>query len=107
MLTSKECRPLCRSFFILAQETLRDFIEKIEYVFILGVFLKPFITFFLAIDTSKVLGFLVMQDINKKEGFSHPFFLKFAGFVCKVCQLARCRKSVQATKNLFVYFLVF
>jgi hypothetical protein len=24
-------------FFILAQETLRDFIEKIEYVFILGV----------------------------------------------------------------------
>nr|DAG79411.1 MAG TPA: hypothetical protein [Bacteriophage sp.] len=69
-------------FFILAQETLRDFIEKIEYVFILGVFLKPFITFFLAIDTSKVFGFvLVMQDINKKEGVSHPFFLKFAGFV--------------------------
>jgi hypothetical protein len=24
-------------FFILAQETLRDFIEKIEYVFIFGV----------------------------------------------------------------------
>nr|DAN75789.1 MAG TPA: hypothetical protein [Caudoviricetes sp.] len=33
-------------FFILAQETLRDFIEKIEYVFILWVFLKPFITSF-------------------------------------------------------------
>nr|DAY14637.1 MAG TPA: hypothetical protein [Caudoviricetes sp.] len=46
MLIFKECRPLCRSFFILAQETLRDFIEKIEYVFILGVFLKPFITSF-------------------------------------------------------------
>jgi len=45
-------------FFILAQETLRDFIEKIEYVFILGVFLKPFITSFLAIDTSKVFGFV-------------------------------------------------
>jgi hypothetical protein len=44
-------------FFILAQETLRDFIEKIEYVFILGVFLKPFITSFLAVDTSKVFGF--------------------------------------------------
>jgi hypothetical protein len=22
-----------------------------------------------------------MQDINKKEGVSHPFFLKFAGFL--------------------------
>mgnify|MGYP003086810824 CR=1 FL=1 len=66
-------------FFILAQETLRDFIEKIEYVFILGVFLKPFITFFLAIDTSKVFGYFVMQDINKKEGFSHPFFLNLLG----------------------------
>nr|DAS60708.1 MAG TPA: hypothetical protein [Caudoviricetes sp.] len=33
-------------FFILAQKTLRDFIEKIEYVFILGVFLEPFITSF-------------------------------------------------------------
>lgn len=66
-------------FFILAQETLRDFIEKIEYVFILGVFLKPSITFFLAIDTSKVFGFFVMQDINKKEAFSHPFFLNLLG----------------------------
>jgi hypothetical protein len=44
-------------FFILAQETLRDFIEKIEYVFILGVFLKPFITSFLAKGTSKVFSF--------------------------------------------------
>nr|UVY14646.1 MAG: hypothetical protein [Bacteriophage sp.] len=44
-------------FFILAQETLRDFIEKIEYVFILRMFLKPFITSFLAVDTSKVFGF--------------------------------------------------
>nr|DAT24248.1 MAG TPA: hypothetical protein [Caudoviricetes sp.] len=33
-------------FFIFAQETLRDFIENIEYVFILWVFLKPFITSF-------------------------------------------------------------
>jgi len=34
------------------------------------------VTSFLAIDTSKIFGFvLVMQDINKKEGFSHPFFL--------------------------------
>nr|DAN72277.1 MAG TPA: hypothetical protein [Caudoviricetes sp.]DAY15309.1 MAG TPA: hypothetical protein [Caudoviricetes sp.] len=57
MLISKECRPLCRSFFILAQETLRDFIEKIEYVFILWVFLEPFITSFLTIDTSKVFDF--------------------------------------------------
>nr|DAR54337.1 MAG TPA: hypothetical protein [Caudoviricetes sp.] len=34
MLTSKECRPSCRSFFILAQETLRDFIrERLMYLF--------------------------------------------------------------------------
>lgn len=90
-------------FFILAQETLRDFIEKIEYVFILGVFLKPFITSFLAKDTSKAFGFLVMQDINKKEGVSHPFFLKFAGFVwtrsVSLSDVEKVLKSVQATKN--------
>jgi hypothetical protein len=78
-------------FFCLAQETLRDFIEKIEYVFILGVFLKPFITSFLAIDTSKVFGFyFVMQDINKKEGVSHPFFLNLLGLVASVCQRCKC-----------------
>ncbi|MFR4585084.1 MAG: hypothetical protein ACLT67_01040 [Streptococcus salivarius] len=61
-------------------------------------------------DTSKVFGFLVMQDINKKEVFSHPFFLNLLGFVCKVCQLARVEKvlkSVQATKNLYPFFSVF
>nr|DAK30855.1 MAG TPA: hypothetical protein [Caudoviricetes sp.] len=46
MLTFKECRPLCRSFLFWPKKTLRDFIEKIEYVFILGVFLEPFITSF-------------------------------------------------------------
>nr|UVY58282.1 MAG: hypothetical protein [Bacteriophage sp.] len=50
-------------------------------MFILGVFLKPFITSFLAKTPARSLAFFVMQDINKKEGFSHPFFLKFAGFV--------------------------
>nr|DAV18787.1 MAG TPA: hypothetical protein [Caudoviricetes sp.] len=81
MLIFRKCRPSCRSFFILAQETLRDFIEKIEYVFILGVFLKPFSTSFLAIDTSKIFGYFVMQDINKKEGVSHPFFLNLLGLL--------------------------
>jgi hypothetical protein len=56
-------------FFILAQETLRDFIEKIEYVFILGVFLKPFITSFLAIDTSKIFGFFSNATSIRKRVF--------------------------------------
>ena len=69
-------------FFILAQETLRDFIEKIEYVFILGVFLKPFITSFLAIDTSKVFGFFCNAMISiRKRFFSHPFFRNLLGLV--------------------------
>lgn len=98
---------MCRSFFVLAQETLRDFIEKID-VFILGVFLKPFITSFLAIDTSKVFGFFAMQDINKKEGFSHPFFLDLLGLfeqglsACSV--LKKCRKVFKPLK-IYIHFL--
>ena len=92
-------------FFILAQETLRDFIEKIEYVFILWVFLKPFITSFLAIDTSKVFGYLVMQDINKKEGFSHPFFLNLLGLFGQGLSACPVLKSV--FKPLKIYFSIF
>nr|DAY83683.1 MAG TPA: hypothetical protein [Caudoviricetes sp.] len=39
----KECRPSCRSFFVSAQETLRDFILKRLSIYS-WVFLKPFIT---------------------------------------------------------------
>lgn len=60
-------------FFIFFGSSIKRY-EKIEFVS-LGV------TSFLAIDTSKVFGFLVMQDINKKEGVSHPFFLNLLGFV--------------------------
>jgi len=49
-----------------------------------------------------------MQDINKKEGFSHPFFLKFAGFVwarsVSLLGVEKVSKSVQATKNLYPFF---
>jgi len=63
---------------------------------------------FLAIDTSKAFGFLVMQDINKKEGFSHPFFLNLLGFVwtrsVSLSGVEKVLKSVQATKNLYSFF---
>ena len=66
-------------------------------------------TSFLAIDTSKVFGYFVMQDINKKEGVSHPFFLKFAGFVwtrsVSLSGVEKVLKSVQATKNLYSFFI--
>nr|UWG81033.1 MAG: hypothetical protein [Bacteriophage sp.] len=69
------------------------------------MFLKPFITSFLAIDTSKIFGYFVMQDINKKEGVSHPFFLKIC-WVClsKVCQLARVEKVSKPLK-IYIHFL--
>lgn len=60
-------------FFIFFGSVIKRY-EKIKFVS-LGA------TSFLAIDTSKILGFLVMQDINKKEGVSHPFFLNLLGFV--------------------------
>lgn len=60
-------------FFIFFGSVIKRY-EKIEFVSLVA---PPF----LAIDTSKVFGFLVMQDINKKEGFSHPFFLNLLGFV--------------------------
>lgn len=69
-------------FFIFFGSSIKRY-EKIEFVS-LGA------TPFLAIDTSKVFGFLVMQDINKKEGVSHPFFLNLLGLFDKVCQLVRC-----------------
>jgi hypothetical protein len=66
------------------------------------------VTSFLAIDTSKAFGYFVMQDINKKEGVSHPFFLKFAGFVwtrsVSLSDVEKVLKSVQATKNLYLFF---
>nr|DAY14979.1 MAG TPA: hypothetical protein [Caudoviricetes sp.] len=31
-----------------------------------------------------------MQDINKKEGVSHPFFLNLLGFCASVCQRCEC-----------------
>ncbi|PKZ95858.1 hypothetical protein CYK22_01440 [Streptococcus salivarius] len=65
---------------------------------------QAFYHLLLAIDTSKVFGYLVMQDINKKEGFSHPFFLKFAGFVWTRSVSLSVSKSVQATKNLYSFF---
>lgn len=98
---------MCRSFFILAQETLRDFIEKIEYVFILGVFLKPFITSFLTIDTSKVFGYFVIQDINKKEGISHPFFLNLLGFVWTRSVSLSGVKKVSKPLKISIHFLVY
>nr|DAN64118.1 MAG TPA: hypothetical protein [Caudoviricetes sp.] len=49
-----------------------------------------------------------MQDINKKEGVSHPFFLKFAGFVwtrsVSLSGFEKVLKSVQATKNLYPFY---
>jgi hypothetical protein len=87
-------------FFIFFGSVIKRY-EKIEFVS-LGA------TSFLAIDTSKIFGFLVMQDINKKEGVSHPFFLKFAGFVwtrsVSLSDVEKVSKSVQATKNLYPFF---
>lgn len=52
-----------------------------------------------------------MQDINKKEGVSHPFFLNLLGFVwtrsVSLPVVEKVLKSVQATKNLYSFlFLV-
>ena len=78
-------------FFIFSGSGIKRY-EKIEFVSLV-------VTSFLAIDTSKVFDYFVMQDINKKEGFSHPFFLNLLGLLDKVCQLVQCWKSVQATKS--------
>lgn len=92
---------MCRSFLFSRLKIIKRY-EKIEFVS-LGA------TSFLAIDTSKIFGFLVMQDINKKEGVSHPFFLKFAGFVwtrsVSLSGVKKVLKSVQATKNLYSFFI--
>lgn len=95
-------------FFILAQETLRDSIlKRLNKCLFLGVSQAIFITSFLAIDTSKVFGFFVMQDINKKEGVSHPFFLNLLGFVwtrsVSLSGVKKVLKSVQATK-IYIHF---
>ena len=46
-----------------------------------------------------------MQDINKKEGFSHPFFLKFAGFVwTRSVSLSGVKKVFKPLK-IYIYFL--
>nr|DAN73381.1 MAG TPA: hypothetical protein [Caudoviricetes sp.] len=51
-----------------------------------------------------------MQDINKKEGVSHPFFLNLLGFVeqglsaCSV--LKKCRKVFKPLK-IFIHFFIF
>ena len=81
---------MCRSFFIFFGSSIKRY-EKIEFVSLV-------VTSFLAIDTSKVFGFLVMQDINKKEGVSHPFFLNLLGFVwTRSVSLSGVKKCVQAT----------
>lgn len=72
--------------------------EKIEFVS-LGV------TSFLAIDTSKVFDYFVMQDINKKEGFSHPFFLNLLGLFEQGLSACPVLKSV--FKPLKIFFLFF
>nr|DAS12721.1 MAG TPA: hypothetical protein [Caudoviricetes sp.] len=50
-----------------------------------------------------------MQDINKKEGVSHPFFLNLLGFVwtrsVSLSDVEKVLKSVQATKNLYSFFI--
>nr|DAO09864.1 MAG TPA: hypothetical protein [Caudoviricetes sp.] len=52
-----------------------------------------------------------MQDINKKEAFSHPFFLNLLGFIrtrsVSLSGVEKVSKSVQATKNLYPFFSVF
>jgi len=46
-----------------------------------------------------------MQDINKKEGFSHPFFLKFAGFVwTRSVSLPGVEKVFKPLK-IYIHFL--
>jgi hypothetical protein len=48
-----------------------------------------------------------MQDINKKEGVSHPFFLNLLGFVwtrsVSLSGVKKVLKSVQATK-IYIHF---
>ena len=58
-------------FFYFLRLVIKRY-EKIEFVS-LGT------NSFLAKGTSKVFGCFVMQDINKKEGVSHPFFLNLLG----------------------------
>nr|UVY62115.1 MAG: hypothetical protein [Bacteriophage sp.] len=49
-----------------------------------------------------------MQDINKKEGFSHPFFLNLLGLfeqglsACSV--LKKCRKVFKPLK-IYIHFI--
>lgn len=87
-------------FYFLRLKFIKRY-EKIEFVS-LGV------TSFLAIDTSKVFGYFVMQNINKKEGVSHPFFLNLLGFVwtrsVSLPGVKKVLKSVQATK---IYLFIF
>lgn len=45
-----------------------------------------------------------MQDINKKEGFSHPFFLNLLGLFVKVCQLDGVKKVSKPLK-IYIHFL--
>jgi hypothetical protein len=47
-----------------------------------------------------------MQDINKKEGVSHPFFLNLLGLFGQGLSACSVLKSVQATKNLYPFFSV-
>ncbi|MFQ9890613.1 MAG: hypothetical protein ACLRWM_10930 [Streptococcus sp.] len=55
-------------------------------------------TSFLAINTSKVFGYFVMQDINKKEGVSHPFFLNLLGLVHRSVSGANVEKVFKPLK---------
>jgi hypothetical protein len=59
-------------FFIFFGSSIKRY-EKIEFVSLLS---PPS-----SHRHQQGLWFLVMQDINKKEGFSHPFFLNLLGFV--------------------------
>jgi hypothetical protein len=55
---------------------------------------RAFYYLLLAIDTSKAFGYFVMQDINKKEGFSHPFFLNLLGLFGQGLSACPVLKSV-------------
>ena len=77
-------------FYFLRLKIIKRY-EKIKFVSLV-------VTSFLAIDTSKAFGYFVMQDVNKKEGVSHPFFLNLLVFVwTRSVSLSGVKKCVQAT----------
>ena len=111
MLTFKECRPLCRSFFYFGPRNVKRFYWKDRIrIYSWGVS-QAFCHLLSSHRYQQGLWLLFCNAISIRKRLFTSFFLKFAGFVwtrsVSLSGVEKVSKSVQATKIYLFIFLVF